>query len=79
MAEEINEKTAAQANEDKAIPSDWNIRDVLPKDPRPWYKQRHLILLNLAMIIPALSSTTNGYDGSMLNGELPIHLCRPKV
>jgi hypothetical protein len=70
MAEEINEKSAAQATDDKATPSDWNLRDVLPKDSPPWYKQRHLILLNLAMIIPALSSTTNGYDGSMLNGEL---------
>ncbi|OBT94193.1 hypothetical protein VE01_06954 [Pseudogymnoascus verrucosus] len=68
MAEEINEKSATQVTEDKAIPSDWNLRDVLPKDSPPWYKQRHLILLNLAMIIPALSSTTNGYDGSMLNG-----------
>lgn len=79
MAEEINEKAAAHATEDKATPSDWNIRNVLPKDPRPWYKQRHLVLLNLAMIIPALSSTTNGYDGSMLNGELPNQLSRPKV
>lgn len=71
MAEEINEKHVAQVTEDdKAAPADWNLRDVLPNDPRPWYKQRHLLLLNLGMIIPALSSTTNGYDGSMLNGEL---------
>lgn len=32
------------------------------------WKQKHLLLLNLGMIVPYLSSTTNGYDGSMLNG-----------
>lgn len=79
MAEEINEKAATHVTDEKATPSDWNLRDVLPKDPRPWYKQRHLVLLNLAMIIPALSSTTNGYDGSLLNGELQSHPRRPKV
>ncbi|KAH8690337.1 general substrate transporter [Talaromyces proteolyticus] len=45
-----------------------NIQNVLPDDDFPWYKQRHLLLLNIFMIIPYLSSTTNGYDGSMLNG-----------
>ncbi|CRG91075.1 hypothetical protein PISL3812_08123 [Talaromyces islandicus] len=45
-----------------------NIQHVLPDDDIPWYKQRHLLLLNIFMIIPYLSSTTNGYDGSMLNG-----------
>lgn len=79
MAEEINEKSGAHATDDKATPSDWNLRDVLPKDAPPWYKQRHLILLNLAMIIPALSSTTNGYDGSMLNGEYLSFSCGSRV
>ncbi|KAL2865313.1 general substrate transporter [Aspergillus lucknowensis] len=49
-------------------PAVWSLRDVLPQDSTPWYKQRHLLLLNLSMVIPYLSSTTNGYDGSMLNG-----------
>lgn len=49
--------------ETHAWPSEWNLRDVLPKDGKPWYTQRHLLLLNLGMIIPYLSSTTNGYDG----------------
>ncbi|KAI5456700.1 general substrate transporter [Mariannaea sp. PMI_226] len=46
----------------------WNIQSVLPQDGIPWYKKRHLLILNLFMIVPYLSSTTNGYDGSLLNG-----------
>lgn len=49
-------------------PREWNLDQVLPKDDVPWYKKRHLLYLNLCMVIPYLSSTTNGYDGSMLNG-----------
>jgi sugar porter (SP) family MFS transporter len=49
-------------------PGEWSLKSVLPDNGIPWYKQRHLLLLNLGMIIPYLSSTTNGYDGSMLNG-----------
>lgn len=49
-------------------PAGWDIQQVLPKDGRPWYTKRHLLLLNLLMVVPYLSSTTNGYDGSMLNG-----------
>ncbi|OZJ03972.1 hypothetical protein BZG36_03256 [Bifiguratus adelaidae] len=44
------------------------LQDVLPAHPQPWYMSRHLLLLNSLMIIPYLSSTNNGYDGSMLNG-----------
>lgn len=54
--------------ESHARSSQWDLKDVLPQDGKPWYTQRHLLLLNLGMIIPYLSSTTNGYDGSMLNG-----------
>ncbi|KAJ5889301.1 hypothetical protein N7504_010111 [Penicillium tannophilum] len=49
-------------------PGEWSLKSVLPDTGIPWYKRRHLLLLNLGMIIPYLSSTTNGYDGSMLNG-----------
>lgn len=51
-------------------PGEWesSLQNLLLANGKPWYKQRHLLLLNLAMIIPYLSSTTNGYDGSMLNG-----------
>lgn len=78
----MDEKTtAAAAHADLDSPNDvspnahlsenqaeWDIRQVLPQDAPPWYKQRHLIILNLLIIIPYFSSTTNGYDGSMLNG-----------
>ncbi|KAF9012535.1 general substrate transporter [Cyathus striatus] len=37
-------------------------------DPRPWYKNRRLILLNLWIAILLITSSTNGYDGSMMNG-----------
>ncbi|CAL5867706.1 uncharacterized protein PFLUO_LOCUS1925 [Penicillium psychrofluorescens] len=53
---------------DDSRPGEWSLESVLPKNGKPWYKQRHFLLLNLGMIIPYLSSTTNGYDGSMLNG-----------
>ncbi|CAM1508701.1 Fc.00g055490.m01.CDS01 [Cosmosporella sp. VM-42] len=49
-------------------PAGWNIQQVLPQDGQPWYKKRHLLILNLFMVVPYLSSTTNGYDGSLLNG-----------
>ena len=68
MSDEINEKNDTKVIEGESAPKEWNLQDVLPKNPEPWYKQRHLLLLNLAMIVPALSSTTNGYDGSLLNG-----------
>ncbi|KAF2503352.1 general substrate transporter [Lophium mytilinum] len=41
---------------------------VLPDDPKPWYRTRHLILLNLMLIVPMLSPGVYGYDGSMVNG-----------
>ncbi|KAH6618828.1 general substrate transporter [Boeremia exigua] len=41
---------------------------LLPDDPRPWWRVSHLIQLNLCLIVPLLSSTTLGYDGSMMNG-----------
>ncbi|ODV82968.1 hypothetical protein CANARDRAFT_30434 [[Candida] arabinofermentans NRRL YB-2248] len=44
------------------------IAEVLPKDGKPWYKTRHLIQLNLLLLIPLISSATGGYDGSLMNG-----------
>ncbi|KAH8662621.1 general substrate transporter [Xylariales sp. PMI_506] len=41
---------------------------VLPQDGIPWYRKRHLVVLNLLLIVPLLSSSTIGYDGSMMNG-----------
>jgi sugar porter (SP) family MFS transporter len=68
MAEK-DEKPAAQVHDGPADrPQTWNVHDILPVDTEPWYKKRHLLILNLMMIVPYMSSTTNGYDGSMLNG-----------
>ncbi|KAH7141898.1 general substrate transporter [Dactylonectria macrodidyma] len=41
---------------------------VLPPDSRPWYRVLHLLRLNLILLIPLLSSSAIGYDGSMMNG-----------
>lgn len=54
--------------EPTTAPAEWDFYSLLPKDGKPWYKQRHLVMLNLLMVIPFFSSTTNGYDGSLLNG-----------
>lgn len=37
---------------------------VLPDDPRPWYRVPHLIKLNLLLLIPLVSSGAIGYDGT---------------
>ncbi|KAF4622204.1 hypothetical protein D9613_009628 [Agrocybe pediades] len=37
-------------------------------DKRPWYKNRRIILLNFWIVILLVTSSTNGYDGSMMNG-----------
>lgn len=34
----------------------------------PWYKNRRLVLLNFWIVILLITSCTNGYDGSMING-----------
>ncbi|KAL2825776.1 sugar transporter [Aspergillus cavernicola] len=41
---------------------------VLPKDGKPWYLTKHLILLNLLLCVPLISSSAVGYDASMMNG-----------
>lgn len=37
-------------------------------ETRPWYKVPHLRLLSWFMFLITITSTNNGYDGSMLNG-----------
>ncbi|CUM68086.1 uncharacterized protein PRCAT00005803001 [Priceomyces carsonii] len=44
------------------------IAQVLPKYDRPWFRVKHLFILNLLLLIPLLSSSTAGYDGSLMNG-----------
>ncbi|EUC55697.1 sugar porter (SP) family MFS transporter [Rhizoctonia solani AG-3 Rhs1AP] len=33
-----------------------------------WYQHRHLLILNMMLVIPLITSYANGYDGSMMNG-----------
>lgn len=37
-------------------------------DKRPWYKVSHLRMMTFAVFVLTLSSTTAGYDGSIMNG-----------
>ncbi|CAK7245175.1 MAG: hypothetical protein STHCBS139747_006745 [Sporothrix thermara] len=68
LAAHADTAPAGSISADPHGPAEWDINTVLPQDAPPWYKQRHLLLLNLLIVIPYFSSTTNGYDGSMLNG-----------
>lgn len=44
-------------------PVQTNSRQLLPDDPRPWYRVPHLLRLNLILLIPLVSSGCIGYDG----------------
>ncbi|OWP04258.1 hypothetical protein B2J93_9326 [Marssonina coronariae] len=44
-----------------------DIQAVLPEDALPWYKTRHLVRLNLILLVPLFSSSTVGYDTAMMN------------
>lgn len=44
------------------------LASVLPKTDKYWFQQRHLLALNLLLVVPLLSSSTSGYDGSLMNG-----------
>ncbi|KAJ3039983.1 hypothetical protein HDV00_011538 [Rhizophlyctis rosea] len=35
---------------------------------RPWYRNRGIRNLNLLLLLALITSCTNGYDGSMMNG-----------
>jgi sugar porter (SP) family MFS transporter len=57
----------AAASPDARIVVD-SLSAVLPQYDRPWWRVRHLLVLNLCLLIPLLGNSTNGYDGSLLNG-----------
>ncbi|RAK88553.1 general substrate transporter [Aspergillus costaricaensis CBS 115574] len=40
----------------------------LPVTDKYWFQQPHLLRLNLVLLVPLLSSSTFGYDGSLMNG-----------
>ncbi|GAB1198743.1 general substrate transporter [Aspergillus pseudonomiae] len=41
---------------------------VLPADRPAWYKESHLLRLNLIILSLVMFSSANGYDGSLMNG-----------
>ncbi|KAL7661988.1 hypothetical protein ACMYSQ_001351 [Aspergillus niger] len=43
------------------------LASVLPQYGRPWYRVSHLLHLNLILLVPLLSSSVAGYDGSLMN------------
>lgn len=45
---------------------------MLPNDGIPWYKQRHLLLLNYCVLSLCLLSAANGYDGTLMNGLMAL-------
>ncbi|KAM5354421.1 hypothetical protein ACJ41O_001070 [Fusarium nematophilum] len=44
------------------------LAEVLPQTNKYWFQQPHLLRLNLLLLIPLLSSSVSGYDGSLMNG-----------
>ncbi|KAL0934333.1 sugar transporter [Colletotrichum truncatum] len=44
------------------------LAEVLPKTDKYWFQQPHLLRLNLLLLVPLLSSSVAGYDGSLMNG-----------
>ncbi|EKG10305.1 Sugar/inositol transporter [Macrophomina phaseolina MS6] len=46
---------------------DHELAAVLPKDNRPWWKQRHLLKLNLSIGSVLMFSSANGFDGTLMN------------
>ncbi|PSN61173.1 hexose transporter-like protein [Corynespora cassiicola Philippines] len=44
------------------------LAEVLPRDNAPWYRVPHLLSLNILLLIPLMSSSVAGYDGSLMNG-----------
>ncbi|KAI5122310.1 hypothetical protein M0805_002386 [Coniferiporia weirii] len=46
--------------------SEWSIVDFIHRGP--WWRNRGILMLNLCLIIPLLTSCINGYDSSLVNG-----------
>ncbi|KAK7572266.1 hypothetical protein V3481_017461 [Fusarium oxysporum f. sp. vasinfectum] len=44
------------------------LASVLPKEQKPWYRISYLVQLNLLLLIPLMSSSVAGFDGSLMNG-----------
>ncbi|KAK8131345.1 Sugar transporter [Apiospora sp. TS-2023a] len=52
------------------------LAEVLPQTSKSWYQQSHLLKLNLLLLVPLLSSSVAGYDGSLMNGLQSLHQWR---
>lgn len=44
------------------------LAEVLPATDRYWFLTPHLLKLNLVLLVPLMSSSVAGYDGSLMNG-----------
>lgn len=44
------------------------LAEVLPTTGKYWFQTPHLLRLNLILLVPLLSSSVAGYDGSLMNG-----------
>ncbi|KAK1966649.1 hexose transporter [Colletotrichum sublineola] len=44
------------------------LAEVLPQTDKYWFQQPHLLRLNVLLLVPLLSSSVAGYDGSLMNG-----------
>ena len=44
------------------------LAEVIPDTDKFWFQIPHLLQLNLILVIPLLSSSVAGYDGSLMNG-----------
>ncbi|KAK3076019.1 hypothetical protein LTR53_000196 [Teratosphaeriaceae sp. CCFEE 6253] len=44
------------------------LAEVIPSTNKYWFQESHLLRLNLLLLVPLLSSSVAGYDGSLMNG-----------
>ncbi|KIJ51074.1 hypothetical protein M422DRAFT_245052, partial [Sphaerobolus stellatus SS14] len=47
---------------------EWNAVVDIVNRREPWWKNNGIIVLNLCLLIPLMTSTINGYDSSLING-----------
>lgn len=71
----LGEKLPIVENLETIETSEGNIEDFIT-ETRPWYKVPHLRALSFHVFVIALSSTTSGYDGSVLNGYQSLEAWR---
>lgn len=69
LFQDILSKTSSHsvADPEQAGEEMLKLEDVIPKLEKPWYKYRHLVMLNIYLFSGILALVTAGYDGSMMN------------